>query len=122
MVTPGLSHLLCPDAWLLAGVHHQQGRAHRRRVWFTSVLLRILEQERPDYLVVAFDTGKTFRDDLFPEYKGTREKMPDDLRTQIERIRQLVTPSTSRVWKWINMRLMTSWAAWLAGRSNKVWG
>jgi DNA polymerase-1 len=57
---------------------------------FTSVLLRILEQERPDYLVVAFDTGRTFRDDLFPEYKGTRAKMPDDLRTQIDRIRQLV--------------------------------
>ncbi|MDH3944590.1 MAG: DNA polymerase I, partial [Anaerolineae bacterium] len=57
---------------------------------FTSVLLRILEQERPDYLAVAFDTGKTFRDDMFPDYKATREKMPDDLRTQIERIRQLV--------------------------------
>ena len=57
---------------------------------FTSVLLRILEQERPDYLAVAFDTGKTFRDELYPEYKATREKMPDDLRTQIERIRQLV--------------------------------
>ncbi|HJS29016.1 MAG TPA: DNA polymerase I [Anaerolineales bacterium] len=57
---------------------------------FASVLLRILEQERPDYLAVAFDTGKTFRDDLFPEYKATREKMPDDLRIQIERIRQLV--------------------------------
>ncbi len=57
---------------------------------FTSVLMRILEQERPDYLAVAFDTGKTFRDDLFPDYKGTREKMPDDLRSQIERIRQLV--------------------------------
>jgi DNA polymerase I len=57
---------------------------------FTSVLLRILEQEKPDYLAVAFDTGKTFRDDLFPEYKGTRAKMPDDLRPQIERIRQLV--------------------------------
>ncbi len=57
---------------------------------FTSVLLKILEQDRPDYLVVAFDTGKTFRDDLFPEYKGTRAKMPDDLRSQIERIRQLV--------------------------------
>jgi DNA polymerase-1 len=57
---------------------------------FTSVLLRILEQEDPDYLAVAFDTGKTFRDDIFPEYKGTREKMPDDLRFQIERIRQLV--------------------------------
>jgi DNA polymerase-1 len=57
---------------------------------FASVLLRILEQERPDYLAVAFDTGKTFRDDMFPEYKATREKMPDDLRAQIERMRELV--------------------------------
>lgn len=57
---------------------------------FASVLLRILEQERPDYLVVVFDTGRTFRDDLFPDYKGTREKMPDDLIPQIDRVRQLV--------------------------------
>jgi DNA polymerase-1 len=53
-------------------------------------LLRLLEQERPDYLAVAFDIGKTFRDEMFPEYKATREKMPDDLRSQISRIRQLV--------------------------------
>ena len=57
---------------------------------FTSVLLRLLEQERPDYLAVVFDTGKTFRDDLFPEYKATREKMPEDLRPQIDQIRNLV--------------------------------
>jgi len=57
---------------------------------FTSVLLRILEQEDPDYLAVAFDTGKTFRDEMFPEYKATRAKMPDDLRSQIVRIQQLV--------------------------------
>jgi DNA polymerase-1 len=57
---------------------------------FTSVLLRILEQDHPDYLAVAFDTGKTFRDEIFPDYKGTRAKMPEDLRTQIERIRQIV--------------------------------
>lgn len=57
---------------------------------FASVLLRIFKQERPDYFAVAFDTGKTFRDTIFPEYKGTRAKMPDDLRTQIERIRQMV--------------------------------
>ena len=57
---------------------------------FASVLLRILEQDHPEYLAVAFDTGKTFRDALFPAYKGTRAKMPDDLRSQIERIRQLV--------------------------------
>ena len=57
---------------------------------FASVLLRILEQEHPEYLAVAFDTGKTFRDTLFPAYKATRAKMPDDLRSQMERIRQLV--------------------------------
>ncbi|HNT23232.1 MAG TPA: DNA polymerase I [Anaerolineales bacterium] len=57
---------------------------------FTSILLRILEQDRPDYLAVTFDTGKTFRDEMFPEYKATRAKMPDDLRPQMKRIRQLV--------------------------------
>ena len=57
---------------------------------FTSVMLRLLEQEHPDYLAVAFDVGRTFRDDLFADYKGTREKMPDDLRAQIDRIRELV--------------------------------
>ncbi|HEX2981671.1 MAG TPA: DNA polymerase I [Anaerolineaceae bacterium] len=57
---------------------------------FTSVLLRILEQEKPEYLAVAFDTGRTFRDDLYTEYKATRSKMPDDLFVQMKRIRQVV--------------------------------
>jgi DNA polymerase-1 len=57
---------------------------------FTSVLLRILAEENPDYLAVAFDTGRTFRDEMFEEYKATREKMPEDLVPQIERMRQLV--------------------------------
>jgi len=57
---------------------------------FATVLMRLLENEKPDYLAVAFDTGKTFRDQIYPEYKATRAKMPDDLRPQIERIRQLV--------------------------------
>jgi DNA polymerase I len=57
---------------------------------FARELLRIFEQEKPDYLAVAFDTGKTFRDEIFPDYKATRAKMPDDLRPQLDRIRQLV--------------------------------
>jgi len=57
---------------------------------FTSVLLRILEQERPEYMAVAFDVGKTFRDKRYPDYKATREKMPEDLRVQMERIREMV--------------------------------
>ena len=46
--------------------------------------------KKPEYLAVAFDTGHTFRNEVYPEYKTTRSKMPDDLRPQIERIRRLV--------------------------------
>jgi len=57
---------------------------------FTSILLSILDREKPEYLAVAFDTGKTFRNEMFPDYKATRAKMPDELKPQIERIRELV--------------------------------
>jgi len=57
---------------------------------FTSILLSLLNREKPEYLAVAFDTGKTFRNEMYPEYKATRAKMPDELRPQIERIRELV--------------------------------
>ncbi len=57
---------------------------------FASVLLRLLEQDQPEYLAVAFDTGKTFRDEMYPAYKATRAKMPDDLRIQIDRIRAMI--------------------------------
>lgn len=57
---------------------------------FASVLMRLLENDKPDYMAVAFDVGKTFRHEMYPDYKGTRAKMPDDLRPQIKRIRQLV--------------------------------
>lgn len=57
---------------------------------FAAVLLRILEEDKPDYLAVSFDVGRTFRDDLYAEYKGTREKMPDDLAVQIARIQEVI--------------------------------
>jgi DNA polymerase I len=57
---------------------------------FTSILLRIFQQESPDYLAVVFDKGKSFRHELYEDYKGTRAKMPDDLRTQVERMREIV--------------------------------
>jgi DNA polymerase-1 len=57
---------------------------------FTNILLRILEQDKPKYLAVAFDTGKTFRNEVYKEYKATRAKMPEDLVPQIVRIRQIV--------------------------------
>ena len=58
---------------------------------FTRTLLElILSPAPPEYLAVSFDTGATFRDELFTEYKGTREKMPDELSVQIDRIKEVV--------------------------------
>ncbi|MEP7200619.1 MAG: DNA polymerase I [Chloroflexota bacterium] len=57
---------------------------------FLTTLFKILKDEQPDYLAVAFDVGKTFRDDLFTAYKGTRQSMPDDLGYQIARIDSLI--------------------------------
>nr|WP_290666162.1 DNA polymerase I [Ardenticatena sp.] len=57
---------------------------------FASMLLDVLENEHPDYIAVAFDVGRTFRHELFDEYKGHRAKQPDELAVQFDRIYQLV--------------------------------
>jgi len=57
---------------------------------FTRFLLDIREDFAPDYLAVVFDAGDSFRTEMFPEYKATREKMPDDLRSSLGRIRDIV--------------------------------
>lgn len=50
-----------------------------------NMLRRLLNEYAPDYVAVVFDApGKTFRDDLYDEYKSHRPPMPDDLRSQIE--------------------------------------
>lgn len=57
---------------------------------FTNMLLAVWKEFAPDYFIVTFDLGDTFRHQLYPDYKGTREKMPDDLSSQIGRIQELV--------------------------------
>jgi len=56
-----------------------------------SMLRRIVDDDKPDFFAVVFDApGRTFRDDLYPEYKANRPPMPDDLRAQIEPLHALV--------------------------------
>ncbi len=57
---------------------------------FSRTLLEIYENHQPKYLAVTFDEGLSAREEIYPEYKATREKMPDDLRSQFKRIRELV--------------------------------
>lgn len=57
---------------------------------FASMLLNVLRDERPDYLAVAFDRGRTFRHDDYAGYKANRADMPDDLHSQFRRIDELL--------------------------------
>jgi len=58
---------------------------------FTQILLKIIEEVKPDYLLVAFDAGKiTFRHTDFKEYKGKRMKTPSELSGQFPMMRQLL--------------------------------
>lgn len=54
---------------------------------FLNAMIKILDDEKPEYLAIIFDTSKpTFRHEVFADYKATREKMPDDMRAQYPRL------------------------------------
>ncbi len=58
---------------------------------FCSIVLRGIQDVRPDYIAVAFDlAGPTFRHEQYAEYKATRQRMPDDLRDQFPKVREVV--------------------------------
>jgi len=56
-----------------------------------NMLRRLLKDEAPEYMAVVFDApGRTFRDDIYPEYKAHRPPMPDELRGQIAPLHELI--------------------------------
>ena len=58
---------------------------------FLNILLKIVEEEKPEYLTVAFDVhAPTFRHKMFAEYKGTRKPMPEELRQQVPVIKDVL--------------------------------
>lgn len=58
---------------------------------FLNILFKILEEEKPDYLAVAFDVhAPTFRHKMYDAYKGTRKPMPDELREQVPVMKEVL--------------------------------
>ena len=58
---------------------------------FLNIMFKILEEEKPEYLTVAFDVhAPTFRHEMFAEYKGTRKPMADELRQQVPVIKEVL--------------------------------
>ena len=67
------------------------GRHTNGILGFFNILLKLLEEEKPEYLAVAFDVKHpTFRHEMFAEYKGTRKGMPEELREQIPVLKELL--------------------------------
>jgi DNA polymerase-1 len=67
-----------------------QGELTNAVYGFTSMLLNVLRDEQPTHIAVTFDKGRPFRHDIYPDYKAHRAEMPDELCSQMERVRQVV--------------------------------
>lgn len=67
------------------------GRHTNAVLGFLNILIKLTQEEQPDYLAVAFDVKHpTFRHEMFPDYKGTRKGMPEELREQVPLLKQML--------------------------------
>ncbi len=69
-----------------------QGQHTNAIYGFATMLLSLLSSEKPTHVAVAFDVSrKTFRSEIFPDYKANRAKTPDEFRSQMSYLHELVT-------------------------------
>ncbi|MBO4809816.1 MAG: DNA polymerase I [Lachnospiraceae bacterium] len=74
-----------PDLTTAAGLHTNAVYG------FLNILFKLIDEEKPEYLIVAFDTSApTFRHGIYKEYKGTRKPMPEELRMQVPVIKEVL--------------------------------
>jgi len=72
-------------------LNHSTGLPTNAIFGFTNILLKFLKQHRPEYITVALDAGReTFRNELFPGYKGNRPEAPADLIPQFPYFRRVL--------------------------------
>src|SRR5580698_400797 len=93
---PGL-YLIDGHAYIYRAYHalppltNSQGQPVNAVYGFVRMLLKIIKQEKPDHLIVCFDTpAPTFRHTAYADYKATRKEMDDDLKSQIPLVREAV--------------------------------
>ena len=57
---------------------------------FINMINKIIEEEKPNYILVAFDKGKTFRHEKYSEYKAGRREMPEELKLQFPKAKEVL--------------------------------
>ncbi|MGN0361213.1 MAG: DNA polymerase I [Bilifractor sp.] len=77
--------------YALPDLTNAEGKHTNAVLGFLNIMLKILDEEKPDYLAVAFDVhAPTFRHKMYDAYKGTRHPMPEELREQIPLIQDVL--------------------------------
>ncbi len=75
----------------IRGLSNSKGVPTNAVYGFLNIMFKYIEEEKPDYLTVAFDvSAPTFRHEMYEEYKGTRKPMDDDLRVQVPMIQEML--------------------------------
>jgi len=83
--------LLYRAFFALPPLTNAEGEVTNAAYGFTTMLLKVLDEEQPDMVAVAFDLpGPTFRHELFEDYKATRRAMPDELSPQFDMVREIL--------------------------------
>lgn len=87
-------HALCYRAYyafIKNPLTNSEGQNTSAIFGFAKMVLQLIREQNPDYIAVAFDPpGRSFRFEMYEEYKANRKKMPDDLRSQIDEIKAMV--------------------------------
>ena len=75
----------------MPGLNNSEGQPTGAIYGVINMTRSLLKQYQPDYIAMVFDAkGKTFRDDIYPEYKANRPPMPDEMRSQVPYIYEIV--------------------------------
>ncbi|MHC4439239.1 MAG: DNA polymerase I [Planctomycetota bacterium] len=90
-IIDGHAHIYAAYYARTGGMTSPSGEPTNATYIFTMAMLGLIQRRKPDMLVVALDSkAKTFRSDIYPEYKANRKEMPEDLPGQIDRIEQIL--------------------------------
>lgn len=77
--------------YALPALTNSEGLYTNAVLGFLNILFKILDEEKPDYLTIAFDVHQpTFRHEMYAEYKGTRKAMPEELRGQVPLLKEVL--------------------------------
>ncbi|MBP3766148.1 MAG: DNA polymerase I [Bacilli bacterium] len=72
-------------------MNNSKGQPTNALFGFANMMNKIISEENPTYILVAFDKGKTFRHEEYVDYKGGREKTPDELKSQFPLAKEMLT-------------------------------